>query len=124
MGQIRIDQAEFDKCSSEIMSALENMEALINEYKAANTNLVSAWVGKSGSSFATVSQNLEETFAMLNKGLHRLAGELQNAGEAFVAMDNALGGAIGGSSLFPPAGSPSPFPSLGSASPFPSPGLG
>jgi len=103
MGQlvISVNESEFGKAYSKMMSAVECLGALSGEFRAANANLSNAWEGHGGSSFAEVAQKMEANFAMLEKGLSRLAEDIQYSYDTFSDMDNRLGGAItaGGSGV-------------------------
>jgi len=97
---ILVNESEFGKAYSKMMSAVECLGTLSGELKEANANLSDKWEGRSGNSFAAVAQKMEADFAMLEKGLGRLADELQASYYKFIEMDNILGrgifGAIGG----------------------------
>ena len=96
---ICVNESAFGKSYAAMMSVLENFDLLFNEFKAANANLSSAWQGKGGSSFDTVSHDMEAHFDKLKIGLERLSNEMQEAYDEFAALDDELCKAIGDLSL-------------------------
>ena len=93
---IRILESQFNKSHAEMVSAIESLGMLFNEFSATNEDLSGAWEGMGGSSFTSVSQDMEADFALLQRGLEQLSADVQATRDAFAKMDDFLSKAMGG----------------------------
>ncbi|MDR1002779.1 MAG: WXG100 family type VII secretion target [Oscillospiraceae bacterium] len=96
---IKLDEAEIDKANTAMTAALESMRNLLTTMHSINSDLISKWEGQSGNSFASVSEELANKFAKLNKGLNRMTDEVVQAYQEFIAMDESLSAVTAGASI-------------------------